>query len=88
MKLKFAALSLVLGMTVVLGACQAPEEEGTTLPEETQTEPGAVPEAAETPGGLTQPGTAPGAMESPGGMTEPGAAPQEPGTSGTAGGAE
>jgi len=94
MKSKFAALSLALGMAIALGACQAPEDGGTTLPEENQTEPGAVtepaiePEAGTSPGGVMAPGT----EAAPGGATAPDTAPEaaeEPESSeGAAGGAE
>lgn len=75
MKSKFAALSLALGMAITLGACQAAEDGGTTLPEETQTEPGAVtePEAGTPPGGVVAPGTevAPGKGTAPEAAEEP-----------------
>lgn len=90
MKAKFAALTLALGMTIALGACQAPEEGGTTLPEETQTEPGAVtepatePEAGMSPGGAMAPGT----EVAPGKGTAPEAAEEPESPEGAAGGAE
>lgn len=68
MKRQFVALSLVLGLTVALGACQAPEEGGTTLPEggsETEQQEGIAPAPGmgEEGGEMTQPGVAPGESE-------------------------
>jgi len=90
MKSKFAALSLALGMAITLGACQAAEDGGTTLPEENQAEPGGVtepltePEAGTSPGGVVAPGT----EVAPGKGTAPEAAEEPESPEGAAGGAE
>lgn len=94
MKSKFAALTLALGMAIALGACQAPEDGGTTLPEESPAAPGAVtepltePEAGTSPGGAMAPGTevAPGKGATPDTVPEAAEEPESP--EGAAGGAE